>query len=146
MKNKRYGKTSDKITKVAIGVLALAIVGVIGYVAVQFYNMPEYRTEREMNNLAKDYYENYFYDKFVNNVGDGSLFDAMGQHQENGMERVYLRQLLVFDGERHGDLREVFDSAHYTCNTNTSWVKYHPYEPYGKTDYSYEINLACKEQ
>ena len=145
MKRNSYGKTTDTITKVAIGALVVAIIGVIGYTALQFYNMPEYRTEREMNALAKDYYENYFYDKFVNNLGDNSLFDAMGKFQENGMERIYLRQLLVFDEDRGGKLREVFDTAHYKCNTNTSYIKYHPKEPYGKTDYTYEVNLACKE-
>ena len=145
MRNKRYGKTSDKVARVAIWFLAVAILAVVGYVAVQFYNMPEYRTEREMNKLAKDYYENYFYDKFVNNLGENSLYDAMGQFQESGLEPVYLRQLLIFDDERHGDLRDVFSTAHYKCSTNTSWVKYHPYEPYGKTDYDYEVNLSCKE-
>lgn len=145
MKNKHYGKPSDIIGKVAIGMIILLMVGVAGYVAWQFYNMPEYATDREMNMLAKDYYENYFYDMFVNNLGDNSLTKAMGQYDEKGMDPVKLRQLLLFDNGRHADSREIFSSKSYPCDTNLSYVKYHPFAPYGKTDYTYEIKMSCKK-
>lgn len=145
MKNKHYGRTSDKIAKVAIGLIILLMIGVAGFVAWQFYNMPEYATEREINALAKDYYENYFYDKFVENLGDNSLTEAMGQYNEVGMDPVKLRQLLLFDDGRHENSRAVFTNKSYPCDTNLSYVKYRPFAPYGKTDYTYEVKLSCKK-
>ena len=141
----RYGKTSDKVTKVAIIALAVAMVVVAGYTALQFHNMPEYATEREINALAKDYYENYFYDKLVENAGDNSISDIMSAYAEKGMEPVKLRQFFVYDNARHQDSEKIFTTAEYPCNTNTSTVRYTPVAPYGKTDYTYEVNLSCKK-
>ena len=150
MKSKKshFGKTSDKITKIAIGALVVAMIAVAGYVAWQFYNMPEYATEREINSLAKDYYENYFYSELLNNnSGDESAAaSALSIYRDKQMEPVKLRQLLLFDNGRHQNSSEVFNSTHYKCDTNVSTVRFQPVEPYGRTDYTYEVNLSCKEQ
>ena len=103
------------------------------------YFQPQASVERELESLAKDYYENYYYDT----VNEPET--ALAEFAETGLPTAYLRKLLAFDNGRHAASAEVFDSAGYKCDTNKTGVKIFPEEPYGRTDYRVEYKYACEE-
>lgn len=145
-KTPTYGSKATLLSKIAIGILVAGMVIMAIFVAWQFYNMPEYATEREFNYLAKDYYENYLYDKTLSSLNQKSITEAFSIYDEKGMEPIKLRQLLLYDEEKHPGSAAIFDTPHYKCDTNLSEVKYHPSAPYGRTDYTYELKLTCNKR
>lgn len=147
-KPSHYGKKSSIVAKIAIICIVVAMAGFGIYVGIQFYNMPEYATEREINALAKDYYENYFYGKLLENSNEigTTIPDIMKKYiEEDGIPPVKLRQFFLYADGRHKDSEKIFTTKEYPCNTNVSTVKYTPVAPYGRTDYTYEVNLSCKK-
>ena len=104
---------------------------------------PKRMAENEMQKIAKDYYENYYYDQFIQNVPENELDIAFATYTDYGFPRVYLRELLLFDNSRHASSRPYFEGQ-YTCNTNTTAIKIIPYAPFGKTDYEIEYIYDCK--
>lgn len=126
--------------KVIFIVLLVLLIGVSGVkIFCSVYFQPKASVERELESLAKDYYENYYYDSLENPA------EVLAEFRETGLPTAYLRKLLAFDNGRHAASAEVFDSAKYKCDTNTTGVKIFPEEPYGKTDYRVEYKYACEE-
>ena len=104
---------------------------------------PRRIAENEMEKIATDYYENYYYDQFVQNVPENELSLAFTTYTDYGFPKVYLRELLLFDNSRHAASRAYFDGQ-YTCNTNTTAIQIIPYAPFGKTDYKINYIYDCK--
>lgn len=104
---------------------------------------PKRVAESEMEKIAKDYYENYYYDEFVNSVPEGELNIAFATYTDYGFPRVYLRDLLLFDNGRHAASRAYFESQ-YACNTNRTAIQIVPYAPFGKTDYRINYFYDCE--
>lgn len=157
----------------AIFVIIISSVLIFGNIAANAYFDPKAVAERELESLAKDYYENYFYDNFVAELRAGyaagreivyenkeqqlgdentdaeieSFEDYMNegffQYVKNGLPTVYLRKLLLFDDGRHTTSRQYF-SNQYVCNTNHTAVKIKPYPPFGRTDYETEYIYECE--
>lgn len=104
--------------------------------------------ERELTKIARDYYENYYYDKKMQQfkVGEGGADAAavLSEYTEVGIPEVLLRQLLLFDNSRWKDARELFETM--GCDTNKTGVRFFPTEPYGVKDYTMTINYACEKQ
>lgn len=116
---------------------------VFGNLAANAYYNPERAAVRETEYLAKDYYENYYYDQLVTANSDKSLADIFGKYEETGFPRVYLRELLLFDNGRHAAERGFYTDS-YVCNTNHTAIIITPYRPYGKTDYKVKYEYECQ--
>ncbi len=129
--------------KFAVGVICLCLVLVLGNMIAHFIFDPERAAKREMESLAKDYYENYYYDNFTANIPEDELEIAFMTYADYGFPPVYLRQLLLFDDERHADSRSYF-TGQYFCNTNHTAVTFVPHAPYGKTDYTAKYEYECE--
>lgn len=93
--------------------------------------------ERTLNAMAKDYYENYFYDVFL--AGDNGSAEAFGAYATTGFPEVDLRQLLTFDNLRNSKYVDIFGE----CNKKKTTVKITPTEPYTRTSFGYETKLDC---
>ncbi len=103
---------------------------------------PERVAEEKIEELAKDYYENYYYDIFVSGLPEEDYATAFLTYHDYGFQRIYLRELLLFDNGRHADYRGYFDGQ-YFCNTNHTSIQIFPYPPYGKTDYEVKYTYDC---
>lgn len=112
-------------------------------VVFHFVFDPQKVVEREMEKITADYYENYYYDSFTENMSDEDFAMAFSTYSEFGFPRVYLRELLLFDDGRHEGSRSIFDSS-YSCDTNHTSVQIYPKAPFGKKDYTVKYNYSCE--
>lgn len=126
-------------------VIVLCIVLVFFNLGAHAILDPKRMAENEFEALAKDYYENYYYDEFVKNVPEDELAMAFQTYTDYGFPRVYLRELLLFDNSRHADSRALFEGQ-YVCNTNNTAIQIVPYAPFGKTDYKVNYFYDCNYQ
>ncbi len=127
-------------------------VAIILCIILVFFNLgahaildPKRMAETEMESIAKDYYENYYYDQFIQNVPESDLAMAFQTYTDYGFPRVYLRELLLFDNSRHASSRAMFEGQ-YICNTNNTAIQIVPYAPFGKTDYRVNYFYDCSYQ
>lgn len=106
---------------------------------------PKKMAENELQALAKDYYENYYYDTFTENLPEEDYLVAFTTYSEYGFPKVYLRELLLFDDAKHADSRAYFEGQ-YLCNTNRTGVVFVPHAPFGRTDYEVKYTYDCEWQ
>lgn len=130
----------DLFRKVAMAGIALCMIVVAVDFLVVGLDSPKRIAERKLAMIAKDYYENYFYERFV---GERDPATTLKPYARMGFQKVYLRQLLLFDNQRHQSARKWFEE--YKCDTNTTAATYYPEEPFGRGDYRVEYTLVCEE-
>lgn len=137
------GRGSDVARGVAIFVVIVSILTVVAHLGLSLYFEPVRIVDRKIEEIAKDYYETYFYPNYATDSTGDELDEKMDKFAENGFSRTYLRQLLLFDEGRHADEAKYFKYNGYTCDTNETYVKYYPIAPYGVEDYRVEYYLQC---
>lgn len=132
--------------KIAVIVILIATVTVAGSLWANQYFSPAGRAGRELQALAKDYYENFFYDLLLRESksgGETDLEKIFEPYAKHGMQPILLRQLLLFDEGRHESSRKEFINDSYSCDTNKTSVRITPIAPFGRTDWKAEYNLSC---
>lgn len=101
-------------------------------------------TKYYIEDLASDYYENYFYEGVINSdsfkEGGSNLESAMKDYGQYGLPAIALKDLITHEGQKtapHADyvLRR--------CDDTATTVKFLPYSPYNRTDYAIEYTYAC---
>jgi len=134
-KQKRnFHLTARKATLIIIPAVA-AVVGIV-LVLCLFLN-PEARTKRQIEAMARDYYETYYYPNFkATTTGD----DGFEKYVESGFPKTTLRQLLLFDGGRYKDLT---DSLTEYCDENATTIQFFPVSPYSEKNYRVEYTYSC---
>ena len=126
---------------ITLGIIISAAV-VLLCVVVNVYYEPGKVADRKLAELARDYYENYYYDKFVSSLGDYSLEDAIAEQNGTGFSAVPLRHLLLFDNQRDRSYERYFDNTRYFCDRSLTTIKIFPDPPYGRTDYHVEYTKS----
>lgn len=135
-------KGSGIASKVAIGIIVVAVLAVIGVVVATNLFENKFFAEKKFEELAKDYYENSLYESFIVEH-DGEDLEKAFSVYKNGFT-VRLRQLLNYEFLEHdSNYRSYFETNSFSCNTNTSVAIFKPRAPYGKKDYDLELNLKC---
>ncbi|MDO4759192.1 MAG: hypothetical protein Q4A30_00185 [Candidatus Saccharibacteria bacterium] len=139
-----------KARKIVILGMVVSILVVFGSLAANYYFDDERVAKRELELMAKDYYENYFYEKFIKERADGvgtiDLQANFEPYREQGLPLVRLRQLLLYNGEKQAERRGYFAKNNFSCDTNKTTVKLLPQTPYGRKDYRIEYEVYCKKQ
>lgn len=124
-----------------IGTSAVAIVFSFAFTAIFD---PVKRSERELSKLADAYYIEYLYPRAL-----GGKFDEaeaiLKDFTVQGLPNVRLRQLLLFDEAKYASSAEIFSNPYYKCDTNKTYVRYYPIEPYGPRDYIVQYGTACEK-
>ena len=141
LKSKKTPEPIEK--KITLVCLVASIVIVAASLCIGFFFNPEVIAERKMKRLASDYYENYFYEKFVSTIGEGDFDEAFEKYNETGFAPVYLRQLLLFDNERNAEYEKYFNSVSYKCDKNATKIQVTPVAPYGKKNYKVNYTFSC---
>ncbi len=126
---------------VILTVIVLAMMSVILAVLVVTFHNPERIIESKIESIAADYYENYYYEKILNNIpSNKKVGELMEKYAEGGFSDVSLRQLMLFDGRRHADAET---ELYRYCDPDETYVHFYPEEPFGVTDYRVEYKYAC---
>lgn len=131
-------RTSGHIRTFVFCIIAICAGTVFLGVYISFNYSADKVAERELNYLAKDYYETYYH-KTVANLSEEKKKDA----EENGLPAVPLRLLYLFDNGRHEKSRQYFETPSIKCDSNNTYVYYTPHAPYGQKDYKYGYALSC---
>ena len=127
---------------VTIGVIVSAImVGLSIFVTVYFN--PKAIAERKLEELVRDYYENYYYDKFIETAAEEKLEENFIKFSQSGFSPVLLRQLLLYNNRKNSGFEKYF-TGDYECDKNKTNAKIYPVEPYGKKDYEVKLELVCE--
>lgn len=144
-KNLRTAKHSAPLAKrfaIIIIIFCSAII-LLNIVANAYFN-PGAVVDREINNLAKEYYEDYLYQNMTTGLSEEEITKELARYEKSGTGNVYLRQLLLYDSGRREDAASYFNHKGYTCDRNKTYVKYYPEPPFKKENYHFEIKLACE--
>ncbi len=131
---------------ITIGIIIICFITVLGAMFALWYFTPEKIANREIEYLAKDYYENYFYDDYFGSLPEENRGVEFKRYVTLGLAPTYLRQLLQFDNSRHTSSAVKFSNPVYFCDTNKTKVIFYPHAPFGKTDYTMKIDLSCEPQ
>lgn len=131
--------------KITLGVIFVASLAVIFSLVTNYYFNPSRVARRKFEAMARQYYEGYYYQDFINASGDGEAERVFSKYAEQGLAPVFLRQLLLYDKGRNQEQRKYFDGANLKCDTNSSTVTFLPRAPFGLKDYEMRINLTCKK-
>lgn len=146
--NARIRKKNDPVFArrfVTIGVLVSAVmVGVSLFVATYFN--PEAEAKRKFEEMATTYYEEYFYDKFMESIEPGVKEEKLKMYEETGLQPVLLRQLLLYQNGKNAGLKKYFERQGYECDKNKTSAKFYPVAPYGKKDYTVEYEYSCVKE
>ena len=124
-----------KITTLAIIIFTTAIVTF--FVVFTILSLkPEGSIKRQIEAIAADYYENYFYPKLTS-----SGTKNLNRYTSSGFARVSLRQLLLFDNERYKKSAPLITKY---CNENKTFVQFFPEPPFNKNNYHAEYHYSCE--
>lgn len=137
---------------VRIASLLIVITCVIVVVAALFVRKNITSTklaEQKFEELARDYYENDFYKRFirdhVKDENDTDLEKYFGKYAQMGFSPVKLRKLLDYSERNNKDMKKYFEYEKFSCDTNGSYVIIKPKAPFGAKDYELKSAISCKE-
>ena len=137
-------RDSYRARNFALGlIIASALLLVIATIAT-FYFSPENNANRELERIAKEYYETYLYGKSLSTFENGT--EGFADFREKGFYPVKLRQLLLYNGGQNRNSQKLFTSDAYKCSLDDSVVIYRPVPPYGAKNYTIEYQTKCEKQ
>lgn len=128
--------------RVILGVILLVSIVVVFVAVFAIFNTPEKVTTRKIEEMARDYYENYYYAEVVKatEASGKSAEEILAKYAETGIPRMKLEQLLLFGNGRYKS--ETSALARY-CDRGRTIAQFYPEAPYGRENYRLEINYAC---
>ncbi len=121
------------ITFVIIFLIILVFLSVFAAVNLR----PENRIKSEFENLARDYYENIFYENMLSAENySGNPEKSLAPFRERGLAKISLRQISLSD-------LSVSDFLLERCESGSTFVRFYPDPPYGRADYHAEYTYSC---
>ena len=129
--------------RIVIGIVFICLVVVIGATVASWYFSPDKVARREIERIARDYYENYFYNNFFAELTGEDRQTEFEKYVKRGFAPTYLRQLLNYDDGKHQASAGYFSDPNYTCDTNATNVIFYPYQPFGEENYTMKIEMVC---
>lgn len=114
-------------------IIIFATLIVVGFSIFNLIATPEFLVKRRIENIASDYYENYFYDSVPEH-------EALDLYKDTGLARVSLRQLLLYSDKKHATSLEFFEKY---CNLDSTYIKIYPESPYERENYHVDYAYSC---
>ena len=137
-------KNTDFARRTIFGVIVVAMLAVFVYTIFSIIATPEFLIKREIESIATDYYENYFYPNIQKNHSlnseEPSLADVLDKYASTGFPRLTLNQLLLYDNRKH---YASFDTISQYCDVNKTIIKIFPESPFTSKNYRIEYNYSC---
>lgn len=134
---------SSSAKKISLIIVCSAMALVVLALIILPFVKDENLAKSKIDQLARDYYENYFYDDYTNSAKFQQLEnkeETMQKYSERGFSRLTLRQLILQDYDKNAEtatfLREI-------CDENKTYIQFFPEAPYTKTSYHTKITYSC---
>lgn len=137
-----YRRDSRRERKLVTAIIISSIFIVAFAIVATFYFSPENNATRELERLAKEYYETYLYGSSLSTFDNGR--EGFAEFADEGFRPVKLRQLLLYNGGKNRSSQRFFETDSYKCNLDDTKIIYRPTSPYGPTDYTIEYKTTCK--
>ena len=146
----RYLLSDDFAKKSILTVIGLAMLVMILFTLFWLIATPEHLTKRSIENIVNDYYQNYLYTSILdsNNITPETFSEhkedidrIFGHYKEPGFARLTLRQLLLYDNQRH---KASMPELSKYCNLDQTLIKIYPDFPYERGDYHIDYTYSCK--
>ena len=128
---------------IILTVIILTFLVVIIAVICSLIFTPETITKSNLNKLATDYYENYYYESIVNSKEFNALDNVdstMEKYTEKGFPKIKLRQLILQNQSRNQPLT---DQIIKYCDEESTFVTFYPELPFDRTSYHIEFDYSC---
>ena len=130
--------------RICLAGLIICSAGVITSLVYANVFEPEKVAKREFEKLAVNYYEKYFYPKFLEALDPERFDERMEFYGRVGVQNVPLRQVLLYNNGQNRGSEKYFVNSVYSCDKNETYAKFYPVEPYGVKDYKAEFVYKCK--
>lgn len=124
-----------------LGIVLVSTVAIVAALCTWLIDSPREKAEKEMAQLADDYYIEYLYPRLLGMMTAPA--DSLAKYSEAGVPTTYLRQLLHYDNDKHQDSSAIFMAVE--CDTNYTGVRYYPVAPYGPRDYTVKYTWNCDD-
>lgn len=133
-------------------VIVIVTLTVVAYFIFSIIATPEFLVKREIESIATDYYENYFYRNILDNnsltpedvsdstSAENSLSSILDSYKNTGFPRITLNQLLLYDNRKN--YASASPISEY-CDLNKTTIKIFPESPYTVKSYRIEYNYSC---
>ena len=125
----------------AVIILAAILVGFAAVYSIVF--TPEFITKSNLDRLATEYYEEYYYDKITTSEAFNSLDDidkAMDKYVRTGFPKVKLLELYLRDREATQSLANQISQY---CDADDTYVTFYPELPLSRNSYHFEFTYSC---
>lgn len=126
--------------KASIVIIVVCVLAVTVATLAVLLNSSERTAKGRIESVARDYYENYFYNHFTKSIPAADFESVMEKYTEHGFSEVPLRQLLFYNGGKNADLA---DELGKYCDLNATSVRFVPEAPFGKTNYHADYKYSC---
>lgn len=134
---------------ISLLIVAICLVIVIASVFVKKNVTSNNLANKKMEELARDYYENDFYKRFirdhVTDEQEKDLTKYFERYTVVGFTPVKLRRLLDYSEKNNKDMQKYFSHEKFNCDTNSSYAIIKPKAPFSAKDYDLTVSLSCKE-
>ena len=135
--------TERKFTTIGI-IVSTVMVGVSVFVAVHFN--AEAVAHRKFEAMAREYYEDYYYDKFMAEIDPEVKEERLKMYEVTGFQPVLLMQLLLYQNGKYSSYKGYFEKDGFSCDKNKTSAKFYPVAPYGKYDYTVKYDYSCTKE
>ena len=131
---------NNKIFYNIIGVVVIVVLIVLGLIFFVFNDNKKQLT-KELENVGKNFYENYYYDKVGKDEKERP--SLLSKYSTRGI-KVDLENLASSSGNKDELLNKfVNKKTKEKCNEINTKVTIYPKDPYGRKDYTIEVELDC---
>ena len=135
-----YGEYKT-VKRVVLTVIVLVGVAVIVAVVCALLENNGTISKATIEKLAANYYENYTYEKSVNDsMTKEEIASMLGKYEEDGLSKVSLRQLILNAGSADTDEAK---RLRQHCDEDLTSVVFYPQAPYEKKSYRMEFRYEC---
>ena len=131
-KTPKFSVTQKIIIAIIVIVMLIVTIATILFFALKDNSVVKSKIEY----LAKDYYENYLYEKYTTPGAEG-----LEKYEKAGLSSTPLRQIIYHGEASDDDIAQISNA----CDENRTYIKYYPEPPYTKTSYRIEYTYVCEE-
>ncbi len=116
---------------------------VISFIGTTAFH-PDRDAEEALERISHEYYIEYLYPRILGSFRNQPA-TVLESYTESGLPTVRLRQILSYNDGAQASSSKYFSNKYYKCDTNQTYVRYYPVEPFGPQDYTAKYNYSCEK-
>ncbi len=145
-KTKEFIEKEKRNKLILIGSIALGLIIVfivIFCIANRNNKTLEEKLSEKLTKMGEEFYTNFYYDEFTKDKSEEEIAESLSKFEEIGV-KINLDNLLRYDNGKNQNEADTFKNEEgEACNLNNTKAIIYPKSPYGKRDYTIEVQLDC---